>query len=162
MARHVFFSFHYQRDIVRASQVRNSWVTKDRTTAGFWDAASWEAVKRQGGAAIEAWIERQLAGTSVTVVLVGAETASRKYVLHEIQRSCALGKGLLAVRIHNLRDFSDRTDVPGPNPLDQLWYDRPGGRQYLSQMYWTFDYVSDDGYNNMNSWIEAAAKAAGR
>jgi len=34
MARKVFFSFHYERDIWRASIVRNSWVTKpDREAA---------------------------------------------------------------------------------------------------------------------------------
>ena len=75
MARHDFFSFHYQRDIMRVSQVRNSWVTKNNgTTAGFWDAANWESVKRGGDAAIKRWIEEQLDGTSVTVVLIGAET----------------------------------------------------------------------------------------
>ena len=42
MARRVFFSFHYEKDIWRASQVRNSWVTKpDRESAGFWD---WEKI----------------------------------------------------------------------------------------------------------------------
>lgn len=47
MARKVFFSFHYERDVWRAAQVRNSWVTKpDRETAGFWDSASWEEVKK--------------------------------------------------------------------------------------------------------------------
>lgn len=30
MARRVFFSFHYERDIWRANQVRNRWITKDR------------------------------------------------------------------------------------------------------------------------------------
>lgn len=162
MARHVFFSFHYQRDIVRVSQVRNSWVTQDRTTAGFWDAASWEAVKRRGDAAIEQWIERQLDGTSVTVVLIGAETASRRFVIHEIKRSVALGKGLLGVRIHGMKDFSGRRDVPGPNPFEQLWWDRPWGRQYLAEVFPTYDYVIHDGYSNMNDWIEWAAQAAGR
>lgn len=85
MPRHVFFSYHYDRDIVRASQVRNSWVTQDRTTAGFWDAAAWEQVKRGGDTAIKSWIEQQLDGTSVTVVLIGAETATRRYVIHEIK-----------------------------------------------------------------------------
>ena len=46
MSRHVFFSFHYQRDIWRVSQVRNSWVTQKNTTAGFVDDASWESVKK--------------------------------------------------------------------------------------------------------------------
>ncbi len=48
MARRVFFSFHYERDVWRAGQVRNSWVTKDREDAGFWDSASWEEVKKKG------------------------------------------------------------------------------------------------------------------
>ncbi|KKL85384.1 hypothetical protein LCGC14_1955320 [marine sediment metagenome] len=36
MVRRVFFSFHYEGDIWRSNVVRNSWVTKDRETAGFW------------------------------------------------------------------------------------------------------------------------------
>ena len=37
-------------------QVRNSWVTKpDREAAGFWDAASWEEVKK-GDEAVKRWI----------------------------------------------------------------------------------------------------------
>jgi hypothetical protein len=61
MARHVFFSFHYERDIWRASQVRNSWVTKeDQKAAGFWDAASWEEVKKKGEEATKRWIDKQL------------------------------------------------------------------------------------------------------
>lgn len=162
MARRVFFSFHYQRDIVRASQVRNSWVTQDRQTAGFWDASAWEEVKRGGDTAIKAWVEDQLNGTSVTVVLIGAETASRRYVIHEIQRSCVLGKGLLGVRIHNLRDFDRQTDVAGSNPFDNLGYDRSWGRENLSQIYRTYDYVTNDGYQNLDRWIEEAARAVRR
>jgi hypothetical protein len=160
--RHVFFSFHYDRDIVRASQVRNSWVTHDRTTAGFWDSAAWERVTRGGDHIIKRWIEEQLDGTSVTVVLVGAETATRRFVIHEIQRSCVLGKGLLGVRIHDLPDFNRRTDPAGPNPFDNLWYDRPEGRLYLSQIYPTYEYVADNGYRNLDRWIEDAAGVADR
>ena len=43
MARRVFFSFHYDRDVWRASVVRNSWKLKpDREAAGFFDAGIWE------------------------------------------------------------------------------------------------------------------------
>ena len=48
MARQTFFSFHHQHDAWRAGQVRNSWVTKDRNAAGFWDKAEWEEVKKAG------------------------------------------------------------------------------------------------------------------
>ena len=58
MARRVFFSFHYERDIWRANQVRNSWVTQpDRESAGFFDASLWEEAKRKGDAAIKKMID---------------------------------------------------------------------------------------------------------
>ena len=97
MARRAFFSFRYERDIWWASQIRNSWVAKDREAAGFWDAASWEEVRRRGEDAIKRWIDKQLDGTSVSVVLVGAETNSRKYVDYEIEQSRKIGNGLLAI-----------------------------------------------------------------
>jgi MTH538 TIR-like domain (DUF1863) len=87
MARRTFFSFHFERDNWRAAQVRNSWVTKDREDAGFWDAAEWEKVKKKGQEAIERWIDDQLKGTSVTVVLIGTETSNREYVGYEIKQS---------------------------------------------------------------------------
>ncbi len=47
MARRVFFSFHYERDIWHANVVRNSWITQDREAAVFWDASLWEEAKKK-------------------------------------------------------------------------------------------------------------------
>jgi len=147
MARRVFFGFHYEKDIWRASQVRNSWVTKpDREAAGFWDAASWEEVKRNGEEAVKRWIDKQLEGTSVTVVLIGAETSERKYVQYEINRSWDKGNGLIGIYIHNLKNQNGRTDTKGADPFVQLGY--KGIR--------TYDWLYDDGYKNMGDWVEAA------
>ena len=47
MARRVFFSFHYERDIWRVNQVRHTWITKDSIEeAGYIDAADFEEVER--------------------------------------------------------------------------------------------------------------------
>jgi len=162
MARRVFFSFHYERDVWRASQVRNCWVTKDRDAAGFWDAASWEAVQKKGDDAVKGWINRQLDGTSVTAVLVGSQTANREYVLYEIQRSHEEGKGLLGIYIHNMQDQNKLTTAKGANPFDRVYFDDGGGRTYLSSLYPTYDWVSGDGYKNFVYWVEWAAKKAGR
>jgi len=163
MARRVFFSFHYERDIWRASQIRNSWVTKpDRESAGFWDAASWEEVKRKGEYAIKRWIDNQLNGTSVTVVLIGAETSERKYVGYEIQKSYQMGNGMLGIYIHNMKDQYRRTDYKGKNPFDNWYITRNGQKIYLSSFYRTYDWVYDRGYENLGNWIEKAAKDAGR
>jgi len=162
MARRVFFSFHYERDVWRANQVRNSWVTQDREAAGFWDAASWEEVKRKGEEAVKKWINKQMEGTSVTVVLIGAETNGRKYVDYEIEQSRKKGNGLLAIYIHNMRDKYGNRDVKGKNPFD-YWYTTVNGqKKYFSSIYSTYDWVDDDGYNNFGNWVEEAAKNAGR
>jgi hypothetical protein len=162
MARRAFFSFHYANDIWRVSQIRNSWVTQDRETAGFWDAADWEKVKRAGDGAIKRWIDRQLDGTSVTVVLIGSETAERTYVRYEIARSHERGNGLLGVRIHRLKNSRGLTSSAGRNPFDDFYVQRNGSRTYLSETYPVYDWVSDDGYPNFADWIEEAASDVGR
>ena len=164
MARRVFFSFHYQRDIWRVAQVRNHWISKpDRETAGYIDAAAWEQLKLRGEHAVRNWIDSQLQGTSVTVVLIGAETHTRKWVNYEIEQSYALGKGLLGVHIHSLQDSSRRTDRQGVDPLSKHYgTDSLGRRVPLSNLYSTYDWVRDRGYFNFADWVESAAKGARR
>lgn len=143
--------------------VRNSWLTKpDRESAGFWDATGWEEVKKKGDAAIKKWIDSYLTGTSVTAVLIGAETNDRKYVDYEIEQSVKKGNGLLGIYIHNMKDKNGNKDIKGKNPLD-YWYKEVNGKKvYYSSLYSTYDWVNDDGYNNMGEWVEKAAGKAGR
>ncbi len=158
MARRVFFSFHYARDVRRIVQVRNSWVVRPEGEAQpFFDAAAFEQAKERAGG-IERWIENQLQGASVTAVLFGAETCKRKWVLHEIKRSHELKKGILAIDIHRIKDPQHGEDSPGENPLDYV----SDGRRLLSSIYKSYDWVLDGGYSNMPRWIEQAARAAGR
>lgn len=158
MVRKVFFSFHYDRDVHRVMQVRNSWVVRPNGEASpFYDKAEFEEVKRRAGG-IEKWIEQQLAGTSVTVVLYGAETYHRPWVQHEIKRSFELGKGLLAIDIHNIKHPQNGADVQGANPLSYYSV----GERKMNTLYANYDWVLNDGYNNIESWIEAAARAAGK
>lgn len=162
MARRVFFSFHYARDVRRIVQVRNSWVVRAKEEAQpFYDAAEFEEAKKRAGG-IEKWIEDQLKGTSVTVVLFGAETYEREWVRHEIKRSHELKKGLLAIDIHKIKDPQLGADVQGRNPLEYWQVEQNGRKVPFTSLYKTYDWVDDDGYNNMTKWIEAAAAAAGR
>lgn len=162
MARKVFFSFHYERDVRRIVQVRNSWVVRpDGEAQPFYDKAEFEEAKKRAGG-IEKWIEEQLKGTSVTVVLFGAETYNREWVRHEIKRSYQLKKGMLAIDIHQVKDPQKGADVQGKNPLDYWSVERDGQKVKFSELYETYDWVDNDGYNNLSSWIEKAAKSAGR
>jgi len=147
MARRVFFSFKYKQDVSRAMVVRNSWVTQGKEAAGFIDAADFEELKRQGDTAIENWIDKQLEGTSVTVVLVGEKTCTSRWVKYEIEKSEETGKGLLGIDVSKIEDLQGNTS------------DRCGK---IPKGYEFYLWNKDKGYQNMGDWIEKAAKDAGR
>ena len=155
MARKIFFSFHYERDVWRASQVRNSNVVSKEDQYGFTDAADWESIKKKGDAAIQNWINDQLKNTSVTVILIGAETADREWVQYEILQSWNRGNGILGIWIHNIKDQNQKTDTPGRNPLDD--FKLPDGT-VLSSVCKTYDWVINDGRKNLGKWADEAAE----
>jgi hypothetical protein len=146
MAHRAFFSFHYEKDVWRAGVVRNSDVTKNDVEAEWIDGSIWEEAKKQGDAAVSALIDGALIGTSVTAVLIGSETASRKWVQYEIDQSVERGNGLLGIYIHNIKNKDGFTGTRGENPL-------PAG-------YKTYDWINDDGYSNLGSWVDVAYDAA--
>jgi MTH538 TIR-like domain (DUF1863) len=158
MARRVFYSFHYDEDCWRTQQIRN---------LGFVDgskpvsANDWETVKKGGDTAIERWIANQLDGRSCTVVLVGSQTAYRKWVQHEIVQSWNSKKGVVGIRIHSLKDSNGTQSAPGPNPFDQITL----GKNSLSsvvKLYTPTSSVSTEAYaaikDGIESWIEEAIK----
>ncbi|WP_294353657.1 TIR domain-containing protein [uncultured Sphingomonas sp.] len=116
MARRVFFSFHYDRDIWRVNQIRNIGEIVGVAAAGFHDASLWEDAKTKGDKAIKALIDNGLANTSVTVVCIGAKSAGRKYIDYEIEQSIARGNGIVALRINHLKDKTGMTDPVGATP----------------------------------------------
>lgn len=116
MARTVFFSFHYQRDIWRVNVVRNSGIVEGHAAAGFKDGSLWEETKQKGEPAVKTLIDNGLIGTSVTVVLIGALTSYRQFVDYEIKQSVARGNGLLGIYIHGIKDSSGTIDAQGFAP----------------------------------------------
>ena len=160
MARRVFFSFDFDRDVRRVVQVRSSWVVRAKgESEPFRDGVAWESVKRGGDKAISAWIEKQLVGTSVTVVLIGSATYDSRWVRHEIKRSYELGKGMLGIYIHKIKDPQLGPCEKGKNPFEYWTVTRDSRKIALSEFYSTYDWVLNNGYENIGSWIEAAAPA---
>jgi hypothetical protein len=153
MERRVFFSFHYERDAWRAGQVRNCNLLRTEDEYGFIDSVDWESLKREGDAAVERWIAGQMKNTSVSVVLIGSETAKRPWVRHEIVKSWNRGNGIVGVWIHNIKNQDRMTDVAGANPLDH--FKLPDGT-LLSSVCKTYDWVLNDGRNNLGKWVEEA------
>lgn len=143
MARRVFFSFHYQRDLWRANIVRNSGAIEGIAAAGFQDASLWEETTRKGDVAVKKLIDGGLDDTTVTVVLIGAETANRRYLSYEVEQSVARGHGILGIRINNIKDKDGCIDPPGPIPAAMI---RIGATVYAWE------------YGKLGEWVDKAYK----
>jgi hypothetical protein len=115
MPRKCFFSFHYQPDCVRVSQVRNIGAIEGNQPASDND---WESVAKGGDDAIKKWIASQMSGRACTVVLIGAGTANRKWINYEIVKSWDDGLGIVGIRIHGLKNFQGEIATAGDNPFD--------------------------------------------
>ncbi len=148
MARRVFFSFHYQRDVWRVNQIRNIPTITGSAAAGFQDASLWEEARKKGDAAIKKLIDDGLKNTSVTVVCIGAKTAGRKYINYEIQKSIDRGNGIVGIQIHHLKDQDGKTDSIGDIPA-----------KLTNNGYKTYKYVDKD---KLAARIEEAAADAGK
>lgn len=148
MARRVFFSFHYQRDIWRINQIRSIPNITGCSAAGFQDASLWEEAKKKSESAIKKLIDDGLYNTSVTVVFIGAKTAGRQYINYEIEQSSKRGNGIIGVQIHHIKDKDGDTDNEGVIPAKLTLL---GVKIYK--------YVD---HAKLGEWIEAAAKGAGK
>ena len=118
MARFVFFSFAYE-DVknFKANVVRNSWVAKNKEET-FVDGSIWEKSKSKGSSTLKSLIEMGLKKISVTTVLIGENTANRRWVNYEIVKSFDKGNGILGAHINRIRGLTRR----GQNPLDRLGF----------------------------------------
>lgn len=162
MPRKVFFSFHHKRDIWRVSQIRNCGVFHDGDAQPFLDAAAWEEVRKQGTENIKRWIDKEMDGKTVLVVCIGNETNNRRWVRYEIVKAYEENKGIIGITIHNMKNSDSEKDYPGKNPLSTFHITQNGREQCFSDMYSTYDWVKDNGRENIKKWIEEAANKVGR
>jgi hypothetical protein len=164
MARRVFYSFHYDPDCSRVSQVRNIGMVEGNRPA---TDNEWEQVKKGGDATIERWIKAQLSGRSCCVVLIGQNTAGRKWVTYEISEAWNEEKGVVGVHIHNLKNLQGFQSSKGANPLNAVKF--TGNGQMLSSVAKTYDPPYSDSKSvyahiaaNLAAWIDEAVEIRNR
>lgn len=160
--RSAFFSFHFANDAWRVAQVRNMKVIEGNNSLVD---NEWEALCSSGEQAIKRWIEEQLADKSCTVVLIGSQTAGRKWIKYEIKRSWELGKGVVGIYIHNLLDNNRKQSSKGKNPFDFDNFVYTNNNRKLSQIVECYDppcslskNVYDYIQSNIADWVEEAIK----
>lgn len=158
MARNAFYSFHYRPDNSRASQVRNMGVIEGNRPVSDND---WEKVTKAGDDEIKKWINDQLRGRSCAIVLIGENTAGRKWISYEISTAWNQGKGVLGVYIHHLKDLNGQQSRIGGNPFDHVTFNKSG--KTLSSVVPTYNPPFSDSRDvyayikkNLTDWIEKA------
>jgi hypothetical protein len=206
LARYIFFSFAFD-DVknFKVNVVRNSWLINNSAET-FIDGSIWETKKTKNPNVIKNLINNGMHRTSVTAILIGEDTANRRWVNYEIVKSFDRGNGILGIHINRIRSKNQIISAKGQNPLDRLsfhisdngrkiyffelinrkwevfndlpvinnrksntiyfedgWFSNEFGRTFrFSDKFETYCWVKDDGHNELSSWIEAAAKEAGR
>jgi len=158
MPRNVFYSFHYLPDGWRASQVRNIGTIEGNSPASDND---WETIKRGGDPAVQRWINSQLDGRTCAIILIGTETAGRKWINYEIEKAWNDGKGVLGIHIHNLKNSAGQQSTKGANPFQTFTLNN--GQMRLSDVVKTYDPPSSDSSQvyshikeNLSAWVETA------
>lgn len=161
--RQVFFSFEYNKDNWRASQIRNMGKVSDDSTFSDND---WEEVKEKTDSKIKEWINSQLEKRSCLVVLIGETTSTRKWVKYEIEQAYKLKKGIVGIYVHNLKDSNGNQSDKGSNPFYSLYTDN---NERLSKYVETFDSnyktstnVYSDIEDNIEKLIENAINNSGK
>lgn len=163
MKHRVFFSFEYNKDNWRAGQVRNMGKVDGCSTFSDND---WEEVKRKTDSEIRKWIDEQLKQRSCIVVLIGSTTSTREWVKYEIEKAYELGKGIVGIYIHGLKDKYGSQSSKGSNPFYNIYTDQ-GHRlsNYVVDYdtpYQTSSYVYDDIKEKIEGLIQDAIDNAGK
>lgn len=119
MARKCFFSFHYKPDNWRAATVRSIGAIEGNEPAKDND---WESVASgiDQDNKIKKWIAAQMKGRTCTVVLVGKDTANRKWINYEIVKSWDNGLGVVGIFIHGLKNSEGSVSTQGKNPFHYI------------------------------------------
>lgn len=151
--RQTFYSFHYDKDVLRVQQIRNIGALEDNKPVA---SNQWEDVKRKGDAAVENWIDENMKMRSCVVVLIGEETSDRPWVKYEIKKAWKDGKGLFGIYIHNLNCPNNGKGKKGKNPFDQFTFKK--GENIVVPMCYTpsIDKAYQDIAGNLENWVEAA------
>lgn len=156
--RQVFFSFEYNKDSWRASEVKNMGQVDSSST---FSSNDWEEVKEKTDTKIKEWIDAQMAKRSCVVVLIGATTSGRKWIDYEIEKAYELSKGIVGIYIHNLKDSDGNQTSKGSNPFYKIYIGDK--KEPLSNYVTCFDstykssqYVYDDINQNIQQLIEDA------
>lgn len=151
--RQVFYSFHFDNDVMRVQQIRNMGVIEGDEPVS---PNVWEQLKNKNGG-VEQWINDNMRYRSCVIVLIGSDTWKRPWVKYEIKKAWNDGKGLYGIHIHNLKDPDTGVCAQGVNPFTQFSFRKRNGNSTTIPVY---NPSSMDAYGdikrNLDRWSDEA------
>lgn len=151
--RRVFYSFHYKPDVIRASQVRQIGAIEGNKSAtdNEWEKITSSKDEATKDKAIKKWIEDQMDGRTCCVVLVGKDTANRKWINHEIVKAWNDGLCVVGIYIHGLKNFEGQISAQGDNPFDYITHNST--KKKLSSIVKCYNPAGSDSKERY-AWVE--------
>jgi len=112
--REVFFSFEYEKDFYRATQIRNMFkVTAEDDIYG----EEWKTTFSKDPESIKAWLREQIELRDCLVVLIGVTTANNPWINFEIETARDFGKGIVGIYVNELEDQNGNVTARGHDPF---------------------------------------------
>ena len=158
--RKVFPSYDWDEDVWRVNQIMNLPKIIGREDMGFMKNVPNEEVKKSD-AAIQRWIDANLVGCSCLVVFVGEKTYQSRWVKYEIEQAGKQGMGRLLIRLNGVKNREGTPSLGGPDPYAANGLYAPPGTPNTYTIF-SYNWIADDGLNNIGVWIEDACQRAGR
>ena len=156
--RKVFYSFHYENDVMRVQQIRNMGVFQGDCKVF---PNEWEQVKCRTDSEIKKWIDANMQYRSCVIVLIGEHTAKMKWVKYEIKKDWKEGRPLLGTYINNLKCPRKGACPKGKNPFGRFLLE---DGKTLADFIPCYEPDSENAYtdikNNLPFWIETAISNA--
>jgi hypothetical protein len=152
----VFFSFDYENDLNRALTVTDAFTPT--SIAGFTDITIFKNLC-EDEQVLNRWINRQLEGTELTVVLIGSSTFYLSYIQYAIEKSLRQGNALLGLYIHRIKDLYSHQGTAKGNAHVFVGSYEDDTMDFFDEICdGLYDYVSMDGKQNLEDWISLAKR----
>ncbi len=106
------------------------------------------------------WIDQNMALADCVIVLIGQQTATKKFVRYEIKNAVETGKPIFGIYIHRINSMRTGSSEKGKNPFEQLTITKNGVEYKLSELVPAYNPNMFDAYGdickNLTTWINEA------
>jgi hypothetical protein len=157
-AMDVYLAFDPLRDKGRAKDVATALEVGGCRVHAVWDEDLSNSLLGTGKSSrdTKSRIRSELKGRGVTMVLIGRDTAAKRWIQFAIRESLKRGHALVGVYVHGMPDEHGAMDLQGKNPLDRVLIDATGKTRRAGDVFATYDWSRDAGRAHALEWVKAA------